>query len=69
MDLPAPHPLFPWLTPEVRAWLYPVAGAVGVLLVATAKIGPDDLEPWLELIGAILGIGGSTVAALHTPRS
>jgi hypothetical protein len=52
------------LTPQVRQYLYTVTTAVLTVLVALRVIDPDVVPLGLNLAGALLGLGSSTVAAI-----
>ena len=61
------HPVAPWLTPPRRAWLYRCALATAGILVAAGRLTSTDVALWLDLVAALLGLGGTGLAALHTP--
>lgn len=52
--------------PHVRAYLYRVAVAIAVAVSVASGTVVDNA--WLEVIAAILAIGGNGLAAIHTPR-
>lgn len=51
----------------VRAWLYRIGAAVVPLLVFYGVLAEDAAALWLGVLGAILGFGQATLAAVHTP--
>lgn len=50
----------------VRAWLYRVGAAVVPLLVFYGVLAEDAAALWLGVLGAVLGFGQATLAAIHT---
>lgn len=56
-----------WMSESTRAWLYRVASAVVPLLVAYGVVADSTAALWLGLVGALLGTGAATLAAVHTP--
>ena len=51
----------------VRAWLYRIGAAVVPLLVFYGVLAEDAAALWLGVLGAVLGFGQATLAAVHTP--
>lgn len=64
--LEVPNKFIP--SPRFRAWLYGVVAAVLVVLVAVGVLAPDVSNPILAVVGAVLGIGTSTLALVNTPK-
>lgn len=60
------HPVFPWLTPAVRAWLYQVSTAVSALATGYGVVDSNKAALIVAVFFALLGSG---TAALHTPKS
>lgn len=57
-----------WIkNPATRRYLYGVATAVVPLLVGLGVVGADDGILWLAVVGAILGMGATSLAAVNTP--
>lgn len=57
-----------WIkNPATRRYLYGVATAVVPLLVGLGVVGADDGTLWLAVVGAILGMGATSLAAVNTP--
>lgn len=54
-----------WLTPERRTWMYRVITALAPCLVALGVVAPPDVQVWLLLAAALLGVGGSGVAVAN----
>lgn len=55
-----------WLSnPKHRAYLYAIMVAAGPILIAAGILTPDDWDRALDLIGAILLIGGGTLATAN----
>ena len=52
------------LTPAVRQWLYLTTTALIALLVGLRVIDAATVPLWLNLLGAVLGLSSSTVAAV-----
>ena len=63
------HPVAPWLPAATRAWLYRLALVLALALAAGGRIASEDLRPWLDVLAVLLGVGGSGLAAVHTPRA
>ncbi|MBY4571260.1 hypothetical protein ACN95_14665 [Gordonia sihwensis] len=57
-----------WLTPAVRQWIYLVLTALLPILVGYGVVAETDVSLWLALAAAILGAGGTALAASHTPK-
>lgn len=53
--------------PAVRRWLYGIIAAAIPVLVIAGVIGPDDVQVWLNLAAAILGLGAAGLAIPNTP--
>jgi hypothetical protein len=51
---------------RTRAWAYRVGLAVSALLVIYGVLGPDEVEAWVLLLAAVLGMGEAGLAARHT---
>lgn len=50
----------PWiLSGPGRRWLYAVAAAILVVVAGYLGLSAGDQESWLNLIGAVLNIGGA----------
>lgn len=50
----------PWiLSGAGRRWLYAVAAAILVVVAGYLGLSAGDQESWLNLIGAVLNIGGA----------
>ena len=58
------HPVFPWLTPERRGWIYRVSAAAAPLLILAGIVSDVAAPLWLGLLVAVLSTG---TAAAHTP--
>ena len=57
-----------WIkNPATRRYLYGIATAVVPLLVGLGVVGADDGILWLAVVGAILGMGATSLAAVNTP--
>lgn len=56
-------------TPQVRLAIYSVLSALVPVLVSLGVFTDTDASMWLGLAGAILGVGGSLMAAANTPRA
>lgn len=54
--------------PKVRLYLYHVLTAVFALLMTYGVIGAEGVEAWLLVSSALLGMGGTELAAKNTPR-
>ncbi|MFD4294127.1 hypothetical protein ACFWQG_12995 [Rhodococcus sp. NPDC058532] len=54
-----------WLTPARRTWLYRVITALAPCLVALGVAAQGDVQMWLLLVAAMLGVGGSGVAVAN----
>lgn len=57
----------PTLTPERRARIYVLLTVLVPLAVAYGIIRDTEASLWLAVAAALLGSGGSTMAAWHTP--
>lgn len=59
-----------WIpSPEVRTWLYGIVAAVVPLLGVLGVVTPDVAGHVLTIAGAVLAVGGLTLAARNTPKS
>lgn len=57
------------LTPAVRTYIYGVVSAALPLLVGAGFLAPEDVQQWLLLAAAILGLGANVMAAANvTPK-
>ncbi|GAC81214.1 hypothetical protein SAMN04488550_4112 [Gordonia malaquae] len=57
----------PRLTPARRARIYVLLTALVPVAVAYGLIADTQASLWLAVAAALLGSGGSTMAAWHTP--
>lgn len=58
-----------WIpSPAVRQWLYGIVAAVVPLLGVLGILTPDVAGHVLSIAGAILAVGGLTLAARNTPK-
>lgn len=53
------------LTPQVRLYLYGVVSAGLPLLVTAGFLAPEDMQQWLLLAAALLGLGSNVLAAAN----
>jgi len=53
------------LTPQVRTYLYGVVSAGLPLLVTAGFLAPEDVQQWLLLSAALLGMGSNILAAAN----
>ncbi len=53
------------LTPQVRTYLYGVVSAGLPLLVTAGFLAPADVQQWLLLAAALLGLGSNILAAAN----
>jgi hypothetical protein len=53
------------LTPQVRTYIYGVISAALPLLVTAGFLAPEDMQQWLLLSAAILGLGSNILAAAN----
>lgn len=72
-DLPGPDhratgPALSWFTARRRRRLYLVAAALLALLGVYGLVTPEQSGPWLDLVGAALGVTALSGAAANTPR-
>lgn len=59
----------PWiLSPEGRRWIYSVAAALLTVVAVYLGVSAADQETWLNLIGAILNIGGASALTYATRK-
>ena len=54
-----------FLTPQVRTYIYGVISAALPLLVTAGVLAPEDMQQWLLLAAAILGLGSNILAAAN----
>lgn len=52
-------------TPQVRTYLYGVVSAGLPLLVTAGFLAPEDVQQWLLLSAALLGLGSNILAAAN----
>ncbi|WP_443667725.1 phage holin [Gordonia sihwensis] len=52
----------------MRQWIYLVLTALLPILVGYGVVAETDVSLWLALAAAILGAGGTALAASHTPK-
>ncbi|MGC4964234.1 phage holin [Gordonia sp. DT101] len=45
-----------FFTPERRRWMYRLALAVVALLVTYGIVGAEQVDPWMTLVTALLGL-------------
>lgn len=57
------------LTPPRRRRLYLITAAVLAILVLYGVIGEDEVAPWLEVAGLVLGVSVSGLAGANTART
>jgi hypothetical protein len=53
------------LNPQVRTYLYGVISAAMPLLVTAGFLAPEDVQQWLLLAAALLGMGSNIMAAAN----
>jgi hypothetical protein len=53
------------LTPQVRTYIYGVISAALPLLVTAGFLAPEDMQQWLLLSAALLGLGSNILAAAN----
>lgn len=56
------------LTPQVRTYLYGVVSAGLPLLVTAGFLAPEDVQQWLLLSAALLGLGSNILAAANVKQ-
>lgn len=56
-------------TPQVRTYLYGVVSAALPLLVTAGIMAPADIQQWLLLAGALLGLGSNLMAAANVNQT
>lgn len=56
------------LTPQVRTYLYGVVSAGLPLLVTAGFLAPEDVQQWLLLAAALLGLGSNILAAANVNK-
>ena len=56
----------PVLNEQTRAYIYRIALAAFALAVVYGIVKRDDVDVWVELIGAVIGIGGFGLASKNT---
>lgn len=57
-----------WLTPHVRRRIYLALSALLPLAAVYGLIDQEQTALWLTLAAAVLGTGGSIMAAVNTPK-
>jgi hypothetical protein len=57
------------LKPETRKWIYGVIAAIVPLLVIVGILSEELASPILNVVSAILTIGGSALAISNVPTS
>jgi hypothetical protein len=55
-------------TPQVRTYLYGVVSAGLPLLVTAGFLAPEDMQQWLLLSAALLGLGSNIMAAANVAK-
>lgn len=65
-EIPDAHPVFPWLTPPRRAWIYRCSVAAVPLLAFYGLLADQAAGLWVGFAAALIGTG---TAALHTPTA
>lgn len=55
-------------TPQVRTYLYGVVSAGLPLLVTAGFLAPEDMQQWLLLAAALLGLGSNIMAAANVSK-
>lgn len=58
-----------YLTPQVRTYIYGVISAALPLLVTAGVLAQEDMQQWLFLAAAILGLGSNILAAANVQKS
>lgn len=53
---------------ETRRYLYTVTAAVIPVLLAFNIIAPAEVDVWLNLSAAVLGVGVPVLARVNTPK-
>lgn len=61
----SPQPL-PWLTPQVRAWMYGIITALVPILTIYGIIDQSTAPLWLSLAASVLA---TSTALAHTPKA
>lgn len=56
------------LSPQVRTYLYGVVSAGLPLLVTAGFLAPADVQQWLLLSAALLGLGSNILAAANVTQ-
>ncbi|MEW1813286.1 hypothetical protein AB0284_21595 [Pseudarthrobacter phenanthrenivorans] len=54
--------------PIIRKYLYGVVLAMIPVLVAFGFISPEQVQLWLNLAAAVLGLGTTVLATANTPK-
>lgn len=54
--------------PAVRKYLYGVVVAMIPVLVGFGLVSPEQVQLWLNLAGAVLGLGTTVLAVANTPK-
>ena len=52
------------ISPKQRQWLYGIAASALAILVVYNVVNPEHVPLWLDLAANILGVGGTTTAAV-----
>ncbi|MBO1770449.1 hypothetical protein [Agrococcus sp. TF02-05] len=55
-------------SPDLRAHLYVTALAIGGILVAMGFLTDDELQLWLNLAAALIGLGSTVLARFNVPK-
>lgn len=53
--------------PDARRYIYTVVIAVIPILVIAGWVAANDVQTWLNLVAAILGLGSAGLALPNTP--
>lgn len=56
----------PAMTEATRAWIYRVVFAALGLGLVYGIINSENIDDWILLVGAVLGVGTNGLASLHT---
>ena len=54
--------------PAVRRYLYGVVAVMIPILVGFGVISPEQVQLWLNLAAAVLGLGATALALPNTPK-
>jgi hypothetical protein len=55
-------------SPETRKWIYGIIASVVPLLVVLGLLNEELALPILDVVAAILTVGGSVLAIKHVPK-